>query len=468
MRVAYICNRYPAISMTFVRREVESLRGLGIDVKTLSVRPPLSGDLLAAEDREAAASTYSVLPVKPAQLLGAHLRALATRPGAYARTLALSLRLGSGGARATLWRLFYFAEAIVVWRRCCKERVTHVHSHFANVATDVAMLCAHFADRPAERWSWSFTLHGPVEFYDVYRARLAEKIARARFVICISDFARSQAMAFCEQSSWQKLHVVHCGVDPRQWRAPPPRVAAPPAKGPPGDAPQSAMRLLCVGRLISLKGHAVLIEAIAHLRGEGLEATVTLIGDGAEREALGSLALRSGVKDLVEFAGAVGQDRIREFFTRADAFCLPSFAEGVPVVLMEAMAMELPVVASRIMGIPELVQDGRSGLLVAPGRADELAGAVRRLATDAELCRRLAIAGRARITADYDVEDSAGQIVALMQRYGVGVPAGEAAAARRSADSSRERPLAASGSSALPALAVQNAGPPPGSDGTEA
>jgi glycosyltransferase involved in cell wall biosynthesis len=459
MRVAYICNRYPAISMTFVRREVEGLRRLGVGVETFSVRRALRGDLLADEDRQAAASTYAVLPPKPAQLLAAHLLALVTRPLAYLRTLAFSLSLSSGGARAGLWRLFYFAEAIVVWRRCREQRVTHVHSHFANVATDVAMLCAHFADRPSERWSWSFTLHGPVEFYDVHRSRLEQKIARARFVICISDFARSQAMAFAERSDWQKLHVVHCGVDPRRWR-PSPR---PPADG---FAQAGSTHVLCVGRLISLKGHAVLIEAIARLRREGHDMTVTLVGDGPQREALEALARDRGVNDLTEFAGSVGQNRIRDFFARADVFCLPSFAEGVPVVLMEAMAMELAVVSSRIMGIPELIEHEVSGLLVAPGRTDELAAVLRRLSADERLRARLGRAGRERIVAEYEIGSSAARIAGLMERYGLGTPAAGSAGADPLAEVATPAGPAVSREPAR-SLVVQNAGPPPGSAGTE-
>jgi colanic acid/amylovoran biosynthesis glycosyltransferase len=504
MRVAYICNRYPAISMTFVRREIEGLRRLGIVVKTLSIRPPLSGDLLSPEDREAARSTYSVLPPKP-RLLRAHMLALATRPVSYARTLAFSLGLSSGGVRAGLWRVFYFAEAIAVWHRCRSENVRHIHSHFANVATDVAMLCAHFADRPNEQWSWSFTLHGPVEFYDVYRSQLSEKIARARFVICISDFARSQAMACSEETQWDKLHVVHCGLDPEQWRPP----AAPSNAGvdvgvaanADADVPSSGVRVLCVGRLIALKGHAVLIEAVARLRADGLEVTATLVGDGAARGALEGLADRRAVADLIEFAGSVGQDRIRNYFARADVFCLPSFAEGVPVVLMEAMAMELPVVSSQIMGIPELVQDEVSGMLTPPGRADELAARLRRLAEGPELRAQLGRAGRAKVVAEYGIATSAERIASLMRRYCVAGPAADADASWASPGSPSFRteprdadPLIRLGPSsasatALPStlpvdrlsasqsdssshdemhsLAAQNAGPPPGSDVTE-
>lgn len=470
MRIAYICNRYPAISMTFVHREVEGLRSLGVDVRTLSIRPVLPGDLLAAEDREAALSTYSVLPPRWTRLLRAHARALATRPSSYLRTLAYSLQLSSGGLRARLWRVFYFAEAIAVWERCRKDEIRHLHSHFANVATDVAMLCARFADRPGERWSWSFTLHGPVEFYDVYRAQLSEKIGRARFVVCISDFARSQAMAWSDQAQWSKLHVVHCGVDPVEWRP-----VSPPANSretPPG------VRVLCVGRLISLKGHAVLIESIARLRADGLDVAVTLVGDGAARGTLEELARRRAVTDLVEFAGAIGQDRIREHFARADVFCLPSFAEGVPVVLMEAMAMELAVVSTPVMGIPELVESEVSGLLTPPGRSDELAAGLRRLSADRELRERLGRAGRAKVLASYDIARSAERLAGLLRRYRVeGADVDVVSPALAPPQAPVGQAPSESASTPWPfsparedrcSPALQNAGPPPGSEGAGA
>jgi colanic acid/amylovoran biosynthesis glycosyltransferase len=413
MRIAYLCNRYPAISLTFVQREVQGLRNLGIPVRTMSVRSPLRGHLISALDREAARSTYAVLPPRWTHLVHAHFRALIARPWRYWRTLAFSLRLSSGGPRAGLWRIFYFIESMMIWDRCRADGVRHIHAHFANVATDVAMLCTYFADRPNDRWSWSFTLHGPVEFYDVYRAQLTEKIRRARLVICISDFARSQAMAWSQDTEWEKLRVVHCGIDPAEWSTQTATTLRPP------DGGADRLRVLSVGRLIALKGHAILIDAVADLRAGGQEIDVTLIGDGPCRAALEGRARRRGVADLVHFAGSVGQDDIRAYFANADAFCLASFAEGVPVVLMEAMAMELPVVATTIMGIPELVEDGVSGLLMPPGRDDTLGALLRSLAEDPALRERLGRAGREKVIAEFDIATSAERLVSVLRDYGV-------------------------------------------------
>jgi glycosyltransferase involved in cell wall biosynthesis len=404
MRIAYLCNRYPAVSLTFILREIRALRLLGVDVDTFAIRRALPGHLLSPVDREEHARTYAVLPPDPAKLALAHLVAIALHPLRYVETFVLAMRLRPRGLRGAIWQCFYFAEAITIWRECRRRGITHIHAQFANVATDVALLASHFGGGD---WSWSFTLHGPVEFYDVFQSRLTEKLNRAKFVVCISDFARSQAMAFVDRKRWEKLHVVHCGVDPGAFR---------PGERSSGAAPGGRLRVLSVGRLIDLKGHAVLLDAIAASRDDGVEMRLTVVGDGPCRDALESLASQLGIAEQVTFAGSVGQDQILKFYADADAFCLSSFAEGVPVVLMEAMAMEIPVVATRIAGIPELVEHGLSGLLVAPGRSDQLAGALATLAGDPQQRRTMGAAGRAKVIAEFDVAKSAGRLRELFSR----------------------------------------------------
>jgi hypothetical protein len=214
VRVAYLTSRYPAVSHTFIAREVRGLRELGVDVCTYAVRGAAAGDALSPGDRAELARTVALLPTTPGRLAGAHARALARAPLAYLRTLAGSVRLSTGGLRATLWRLFYFAEAMLLWDSCRAGRIGHVHVHFPNVAADVAMLAAGFGAAAGRGpRTWSLSVHGPTEFFDVRGHRLAEKVADARFVVCISDFARSQVMGVVEPAQWPKLHVVRLGVD---------------------------------------------------------------------------------------------------------------------------------------------------------------------------------------------------------------------------------------------------------------
>ena len=392
--VAYLTSRYPQVSHTFIQREVLALRAAGQPVETFAIRRAQPDEVLSAVDRAEFARTASILPVGPLRLAATHLRALAGAPGAYLRTLARALRLSPGGGRATLWRLFYFAEAILLWAACRERGLRHVHVHFANVAADVALLATAYgrAAAPGERWSWSFTMHGPTEFADTRLHRLPEKAADAAFVVCISDFARSQVMALLPESAWGKLPVVHCGVDTAAY--------APVARASRDDG---ALHVLCVGRLVPEKGQAVLLDALGRVRAAGRDVRLTFVGDGPSRPALEATARERGLDGAVTFAGAVGQDEIRDLYAAADVFCLPSFAEGVPVVLMEAMAMEIPVVMTRIAGAAELIADGESGVLVAPGRADELAGVLARLGDDAGLRRRLGEGGRRAVLAGYDL-----------------------------------------------------------------
>lgn len=403
MRIAYLCGHYPAVSHTFILREVNALRELGMEIHTFSIRPAQPHELLSELDREAFRTTYSVLPPKPPDIARAHLRAL-TRPGRYLSTLALALRLSPAGLRGRLWQLFYFVEAIVLWHQCAKRGVTHIHAIFANVAADVALLTAHFGDGSrSERWSWSLTIHGSTEFYDVFRHRLKEKIESAQLVVCISDFCRSQVMMQAEAEHWPKMPVVHCGVDLDQ--------LAPGRNGGASDPSNAhAVKLLCVGRMVHLKGYTLVIEAIAELKRRGIEVKGTFVGEGPSRPEVEAAAVAAGLADDVHFAGAIAQDVMYRYYDDADIFCMSSFAEGLPVVLMEAMAMELPVVSTGISAIPELVEHGVNGLLVPPARPDLLADALEQLARDPDGRREMGRAGREKVAAEFDVHSSARQL----------------------------------------------------------
>jgi glycosyltransferase involved in cell wall biosynthesis len=404
MKIAYLSSHYPAVSHTFVWREVQALRRLGLDVETLSVHAAAPDQLLTDDDREAARTTFAALPISAIALIGTHARAFGRHPGRYASTLARAWRMARPGVRGRVWQLFYFAEAIVLHAHCERRGVRHVHAQFADVATDVALLVAHHG---GSDWSWSMAVHGPVEFYDVPGSRLAAKARDARFVQAISHFGRSQLLTLLEESEWGKVHVVRCGVEPAIYA--PPRAARPA-----GDE----LRVLCVGRLVSLKGQSLLVEAIGELARRGIRARVILVGEGPKRAALEQLAVERGVADRVQLLGSVGQDTIREHYLAADVFCLPSFAEGVPVVLMEAMALELPVVTTRIMGIPELVEDGVHGRLVAPGSLPELVDALAALAADPQRRAEMGRAGRRRVLAEFDVDRSAPKLAELFAAVG--------------------------------------------------
>lgn len=390
MKLAYIVSRYPFVSHVFILREVLALRRAGASVDTYTVRRPDVEDLRTPEDHDAYETTSALVPAAVGELVAAHLRALFSRPRRYLATLSLALEMRAPGPKAALWQLFYFGEAVVMWDRCRRREARHIHAHHADVAADVALLAASLGGRG---WSWSFTLHGPTELFAVAEHRLPRKTELARFVICISEYARSQVMGFVGTEHWGKLRVVHCSADVRRFQ----RVDRSGRDGP--------AEILTVGRAVPVKGQALLLEAVAELVRRGVDARLTVVGDGPQLAELRALADRLGVAASVEFTGAVGQEEIVSYYERADVFAMGSFAEGVPVVLMEAMATGLPVVATRIAGIPELVVDAESGYLVAPGRVDELVAALERVIS-ARPDQRDAMgrAGRAKVEAEFAVE----------------------------------------------------------------
>lgn len=401
VRLAYLVSRYPYVSHVFILREVQALRRAGAEIDTFTVRRPAPEEVLSHEDREAVETTFAIVPPEPAGLLAAHLRAALTRPGRYLSTLGRAWGLRGPGARATIWQLFYFGESVLMWHECVRRGIRHIHAHHANVASDVALLASHLG---GEEWSWSFTMHGTTEFFDVREHRLPQKVELARFVRCVSEHGRSQLMTFVGTEHWDKLHVVHCGIDVRAFE--------PPDRAGRTGAPE----VLTVGRLVPVKGQTLLIRSVAELARRGVDARLTIVGEGPQRDELEELATRLGVAARVELPGAVGQDSIRDWYARADFFALTSFAEGLPVVLLEAMAMGLPVVASHITGIPELVDDGVSGLLVTPGREDELTDALGRMAeVGAERRAGMGRAGRDKVAAEFDIDQTARQLLRIFE-----------------------------------------------------
>ena len=403
LSIALLVCYYPYVSHTFVQREVEGLRRLGVDVHTVSVRDPGPGNVLSAADRASSQTTVNLVPPAPGHLLRTHARAFLRHPAAYLGTLSSAVRGAQPNVRARLWQVFYFAEAMLLWDVCRRRGLRHVHVHFANNAADVARLVTRYGTATDSRpWTWSLTMHGPTEFAEVSRFDLPDKVRSASFVACISDFCRSQLMALVEEEHWDKLGIVHCGVDLERLQ---------PVSD---DMRHGPLRILCVGRLVSEKGQGLLIQAAAELLASGRDVEVVLVGDGPRRKHLEQLAHRSGIAGAVTFAGSVGQDDILSWFAWADVFVLPSFAEGVPVALMEAMACELPVVTTRIAGISELVQDGGSGFLCAPGRVDQVRSALERLHDDPALRRSMGRAGRSTVADHYNTATTTQPLVALL------------------------------------------------------
>ncbi|MBP0484322.1 glycosyltransferase family 4 protein [Sagittula salina] len=391
-RLAYLTGEYPRASDTFIQREVAALRALGHQVETCSIRTTGAEHLVGPEQGEEHASTFRVLAAcrSPLRVLRAHVRWMAW-PGRYLRALALAWRTAPKGLRGRLYNLIYFVEAGVLADHLARQGVDHLHNHIAKASCTVAMLASALSGIP-----YSFAIHGPDIFFEPQHWRIDEKAARARFVACISDFCRSQLMCFAAQADWPKLHVVHCGVDPARYR----------------PATHEGHALLFVGRLAAVKGVPLLLDALRALP-DGVE--LTIIGDGPDRAALERQA--QGLP--VRFLGYRSQTEVADALLEADVFVLPSFAEGLPVVLMEALASGVPVVTTQIAGIPELVDDS-TGRLVPPGDADALATALRDLLSDPGRRRAMGQAGRARVAEAFDARQEAARLSALFTAYARG------------------------------------------------
>lgn len=397
MRIAYLVSQYPAVNHTFILREIRQLREAGFDIRVISIdapdRPP---ELMAAEEQEEASQTYHIKPQGISGALRAHLSTLATRPLSYLRGLGYALWLGRLDARKTFSQLLYFVEAVMVGRRLRQLGLSHVHVHFSSTVGLIA--------RRIFPVSMSITFHGPAEFNDPVGFALAEKVQNSLFIAAISSYARSQLMQATGYEHWSKIEVVPLGVDPGVFVPRPFR-----------ESPE-IFEITCVGRLAPVKAQAVLIAAVDCLIKEGRNVRLRLVGDGQDRAALERNVKARRLAGSVVFEGWLNHDLVRELYRITDIFALASFGEGVPVVLMEAMAMEIPCVATRITGVPELIRDGVDGCLVTPADEKELAQAIARLIDDPALRRRLGAAGRRRVLEKYDLTRNVDYLAGIFQR----------------------------------------------------
>jgi glycosyltransferase involved in cell wall biosynthesis len=403
--IAYLTGEYPRATDTFIQREVAALRRLGQPVLTCSVRRTGSEHLVGPEQKLEESTTFYVLAaaMSPIHLIWCHIQTLVSGPGRYLAALGLALRSGAPGFRGLMYQLFYFAEAAVLAKHLRNNGVTHLHNHIAKSSCTLAMITSAMSGI-----SYSFTLHGPDIFFAPERWRLDLKIQTAQFVACISHFCRSQAMAFSDPEHWDKLHIVHCGVEPERYEQERER--------------QPSGNLLFVGRLAPVKGLPVLFEALASFGEDIGQWHLTIVGDGPSRADLENQALKLNLSASITFAGYQSQDAVADILSDTDILVLPSFAEGVPVVLMEAMAARTAVITTRIAGVPELVEDQKSGLLVAPGNASELANAIRQLLSAPDIAKAMGEVGREKVLAEFTLENDANWLMQLLQGYGKNSP----------------------------------------------
>ena len=395
MRIAYLTGEYPRATDTFIQREVANLRSMGADVHTFSIRRTSDEHIVGEEQKIERDRTFYILPPNIINLVVAHLSLLLVSPKKYLETIKLAFTTSQPGLKGTLYQFFYFLEAGIVAKQVKERQIEHLHNHIAEASGTVAMLAAKMGG-----FSYSFTLHGPYIFFKPYQWRLDEKIKRALFVCCISNYARSQGMIFAPIEKWNRMHIIHCGVEPSLFDL--------------VSHQQPGKRLLYVGRIAAAKGLPILFESLAILKIQHPEILLTVVGDGSDRKNLEAMTVKLGLSQNVDFVGYKSQTEVREYFQQTDVFVMSSFAEGIPVVLMEAMAAGVPVVATQIAGISELVEDSISGYLVPPGDSNLLTIRIAQLLKDCELRAKFGTAGRAKVEKDFNIQHEAARLYHLM------------------------------------------------------
>jgi glycosyltransferase involved in cell wall biosynthesis len=394
MRVAYLVNQYPTVTHSFIRREILALERRGIEVMRIALRE-WDGELLDAENQLERQRTRYVLREGAPALLIAVGRILLTRPLRLLQALALALRMSHRAERPLPVHLAYLVEACCIERWLRATSTEHLHAHFASNSAEVAML-VHALGGP----QWSFTVHGTEEYDNAIG--LTEKIRRCAFVVAISSYGRSRFYRLMEHQHWPKVHVVPCGLEPTYFAAVSPAPAA--------------RRLVCVARLCKNKGQLLLVEAARRLAALGKTFELVLVGDGELRAEIEAWIRRHKLEGLVRITGWISAAEVREQIMAARAVVLPSFAEGLPTVIMEAMALKRPVISTYVAGIPELVRPGENGWLVPAGDVEALAAAMRAcLETSVETLDRMGEAAQKRVITRHSVDTEAANLDQLFR-----------------------------------------------------
>lgn len=397
MRIAYFINQYPKVSHSFIRREILALERQGFEVQRVALRG-WDAELVDAEDVSERDKTRYVLQDGVKGLLAPALQVLRAQPRRFFSALGLALRMGRRADRSWPYHLVYLLEAcrLLSWLQAFGAK--HVHAHFGTNSTEVVMLASALGG-PA----YSFTVHGPEEFDKPQFIHLGEKVRRAAFVAAISAYGRSQLFRWVDHAHWSKVKVVHCGLEQAFHNVP--AVAVP-----------SAPRLVCVGRLSEQKGQLLLLEAARLLAARGVAFEIVLAGDGEMREQIEALIAQYQLQAQVRITGWISSDQVRAEILAARAMVLPSFAEGLPVVIMEAMALRRPVLTTYVAGIPELVRQGENGWLFPAGDVDELAAALADcLAQPADVLQRMGEAAYQRVLERHDIDTEATKLAHLFR-----------------------------------------------------
>jgi colanic acid/amylovoran biosynthesis glycosyltransferase len=396
-RIAYVINQYPTVSHSFIRREILALERQGFEIHRISLRG-WNSDLADEADRQERQRTRYVLRRGVFPLLCAALKTLCIRPRSFLNAMVLAIQMWRGSDRSLAYHVVYLAEAcrILAWLR--RLGVSHVHAHFGTNSTEVVML-THALGGP----TYSFTVHGAADFDRIKSLHLEEKVRRAAFVTAVCSYGRSQLYREISRSQWPKVQVVHCGLESSFHSIPQP-------------SSSDRFRLVCVGRLAPEKGQLLLLEAMRRITAKGMQVNLVLAGDGPLRSEIEAVSRQLGLERQVRVTGWISGQDVQKEILAAQALIVPSFAEGLPVVIMEAMALRRPVLASYVGGIPELVSPGKHGWLFPPGSLDDLTHAMEQfITTPIEALQTMGAAAQQRVLERHSIDTEAAKLGALFR-----------------------------------------------------
>ncbi len=398
LKIAYFVNEYPKASHSFIRREIFALERQGFEILRVALRG-WDNELPDAEDQAECARTRHVLRGGLAALILPTLAAMFRSPIKFVNALRLAAHMSADSERPLAYHLIYIMEAcrILVWvKGFGAERI---HVHFGDNSTEIVMLARTLGGPP-----YSFTAHGPNEFLRNWG--LDQKLHRSEFAVAISSYGRSQLYLRSDACDWSKVKVIHCGLEKSFYEVP----AAPIPDG---------GTIVCVGRLCPAKGQRLLLEVVGRLVASGVPVQLVLAGDGPMRKELEQRIVQLGLSAHVRITGWISGEKVRNEILAARALVLPSFAEGLPVVIMEAMALRRPVLTTYIAGIPELVRSGENGWLFPAGSLEAMEQALREcLSMPAEALQRMGDLGFERVTARHNVDLAASKLALLFRAAG--------------------------------------------------
>ncbi len=396
MTIGYLTSRFPCLTHTFISREIREMEKLGMNIRRYSVHRP-AANMVSEEDTRFLQETFYVFPLKVMEFLSSQVYFVCKRPLEYFRILAFVTSRPGTRIRQRVQCFYHFCEAIQLGRRMQRDRIRHLHVHFVDGSATIALVLNRLIGL-----SYSLTAHGTALL--VEGLLLKEKIRPAKFVIAISHYNRKRIVEW-EPESREKTFLVYSGVDAEYFS---------PKETKDHDRP---FTILNVGSLKWQKAHSILIAACKRLSKDGKVFRCLIVGEGPERNNLQALIDQNDLRDKVHLIGKVYQENIIEYYQNADLFVLSSISEGLPVVLMEAMAAQLPVIGTNITGIPEIIEEGNTGFMVDPGNDQELHKKIRCLMEDEALRIKFGENGRRKVIREFEIHDNAKKLRDIFEKY---------------------------------------------------